>query len=164
MKSSTATSASDSSIEKRLAEFVDKFDPANARLIRQCRVELRKLMPTAIELVYDNYNFFVIGYCTTPRASDCIVSIAAAANGVGISFYQGATLADPDRLLQGSGKQSRFIRVPSIKTLRAPETLALIRAAIAQAKVPLPFTGVGRTVIQSVSSKQRPRRKPESVA
>ncbi|GGY34081.1 hypothetical protein GCM10008098_29300 [Rhodanobacter panaciterrae] len=164
MKSSTATTASDSSIEKRLAEFVDKFEPANAGLIRQCRVELRKLMPTAIELVYDNYNFFVIGYCTTPRASDCIVSIAAAANGVGISFYQGATLADPDRLLQGSGKQNRFIRVPSIKTLRAPETLALIHAAIAQAKVPLPFTGVGRTVIQSVSSKQRPRRKPESAA
>ncbi|OOG60282.1 hypothetical protein B0E48_05955 [Rhodanobacter sp. C03] len=154
------TATSDSNIEKRLAEFIDKFDPANARLIRQCRVELRKLMPAAIELVYDNYNFFVIGYCTTPRASDCIVSIAAAANGVGISFYQGATLADPDRLLQGSGKQNRFIRVPSVKALRSPEVLALINAAIAQTKVPLPPKSAVRTVIQSVSGKQRPRRKP----
>ena len=119
-------------------------------------------MPTAIELVYDNYNFFVIGYCTTPRASDCIVSIAAAANGVGISFYHGATLSDPDRLLQGSGKQNRFLRVPNIKTLRSPEALALINAAIAQAKVPLPLTGAGGTVIQSVSGKQRPRRKTEN--
>ena len=156
------TTASDSNIEKRLAEFIDKFEPASAKLIRQCRVELRKLMPTAIELVYDNYNFFVIGYCTTPRASDCIVSIAAAANGVGISFYQGATLADPDRLLQGGGKQNRFIRVPSIKALRSPEVLALINAAIAQAKIPLPIEGTGSTVIQSVSSKQRPRRKSEN--
>ncbi|OOG38171.1 hypothetical protein B0E51_15140 [Rhodanobacter sp. C05] len=156
------TTASDSNIEKRLAEFIDKFEPASAELIRQCRVELRKLMPTAIELVYDNYNFFVIGYCTTPRASDCIVSIAAAANGVGISFYQGATLADPDRLLQGGGKQNRFIRVPSIKALRSPEVLALINAAIAQAKIPLPIEGTGSTVIQSVSSKQRPRRKSEN--
>ena len=160
MKSSPVTTASDSDIEKRLAEFIDKFEPANAKLIRQCRVELRKLMPTAVELVYDNYNFFVIGYCTTPRASDCIVSIAAAANGVGISFYQGATLADPDRLLQGSGKQNRFIRIPDIKILRAPEVLALINEAIAQAKAPLPLKGAGRTVIQSVSGKQRPRRKP----
>ena len=163
MKSSPVTTAPDSNIEKRLAEFIDRFEPASARLIRQCRVELRKLMPTAIELVYDNYNFFVIGYCTTPRASDCIVSIAAAANGVGISFYQGATLADPDRLLQGGGKQNRFIRVPSIKVLRSPQALALFNAAIAQAKVPLSLTGAGRTVIQSVSAKQRPRRKPEDV-
>ena len=159
MKSSLATTASDSNIEKRLAEFIDKFEPADAKLIRLCHVELRKLMPTAIELVYDNYNFFVIGYCTTPWASDCIVSIAAAANGVGISFYQGATLADPDRLLQGEGKQNRFIRVSSIKTLRSPKALALINAAIAQAKTQLLLKGAGRTVIRSVSSKQRPRRK-----
>src|SRR4051794_30068465 len=164
MKSSPVTTASDSSIEKRLAECIDKFEPANAKLIRQCRVELRKLMPTAIELVYDNYNFFVIGYCTTSRASDCIVSIAAAANGVGISFYRGATLADPDKLLQGSGKQNRFMRVPNAKNLRSPEALAIINAAIAQAKVPLPLKGAGRTIIQSVSSKQRPRRKPENAA
>jgi hypothetical protein len=158
------TTASDSNTETRLAQFIDKFEPASAKLIRQCRIELRKLMPTAIELVYDNFNFFVIGYCTTARASDCIVSIAAAANGVGISFYQGATLADPERLLQGSGKQNRFIRVPSIKTLRSPAVLALINAAVAQAKVPLPLKGAGATVIQSVSGKQRPRRKPDSAA
>lgn len=164
MKSSPVTASPDSNVEKQLTELIDKFEPAKAKLIRECRVELRKLMPTAIELVYDNYNFFVIGYCTTPRASNCVVSIAAAANGVGISFYQGATLADPDRLLQGSGKQNRFIRVPSIKSLRSPEALALINAAIAQAKIPLPLKGAGGTVIQSVSSKQRPRRKPENAA
>jgi hypothetical protein len=159
MKSSAKTTASELDIEKRLSEFIDKFDLSNAKLIRQCRVALRRLMPTAIEMVYDNYNFFVIGFCTTPRASDCIVSIAAAANGVGISFYHGSTLADPDRLLQGSGKQNRFIRVPSIKTLRSAEVVALIQAAIMQAKVPLALKGAGGTVIQSVSGKQRPRRK-----
>jgi len=164
MKTSPATGTSDANIENRLAGFIDKFEAANANLIRQCRVELRELMPTAIELVYDNYNFFVIGYCTTPRASDCIVSIAAAANGVGISFYHGASLADPHKLLQGSGKQNRFIRVSTIKILRSAETLALINAAIAQAKVPLPVKVAGRTIIQSVSGKQRPRRKPEKPA
>ena len=39
-------------------------------------------MPGAVELVYDNYNFLAIGYCSTERASHCIVSLAAAANGV----------------------------------------------------------------------------------
>jgi hypothetical protein len=36
-----------------------------------------------VEIVYDNYNFFVIGFSVTERPSDCILSIAAAANGVG---------------------------------------------------------------------------------
>jgi hypothetical protein len=40
---------------------------------------VRKKLPTAHELVYDNYNFFVIGYSATERPSDAIVSIAAKA-------------------------------------------------------------------------------------
>jgi len=144
---------------KQLAGFIAKFDPANARIIRALRKELRKLLPTAVELVYDNFNFFVIGYSTTERPSDCIVSLAAAANGVGLSFYYGVLLPDPRHLLLGSGKQNRFVRLPDVKTLRSPGVLALVKAAVARAKPPLPPTGGGYTVIKSVSAKQRPRRR-----
>ena len=144
---------------KQLAAFIAKFDPKVAKLIRACRAEVRKLLPTAIELVYDNYNFFVIGYASTERASDAILSIAAAANGVGLAFIQGASLPDPKKLLLGSGKQNRFIRLPSAELLRSPAVLALICAAVAQAKAPLPVSGGGYTVIKSISSKQRPRRR-----
>lgn len=75
--------------EDQLEVFIDKFDSKNASLIRSARKTLRKRLPTANELVYDNYNFFVIGYCSTERPSDCIVSISAAANGVGLSLRQG---------------------------------------------------------------------------
>jgi hypothetical protein len=109
--------------------------------------------------VYDNYNFFVIGFASTERASDTIVSLAAASNGVGLSFYHGATLPDPAKLLLGSGKQNRFIRLPDAKPLESPAVLALIQAAVKQAKNPLKAEGGGYTVIKSVSSKQRPRRK-----
>ena len=47
--------------EAELAGFIDKFTPEMARAIRAVRVALRKRLPTANELVYDNYNFFVIG-------------------------------------------------------------------------------------------------------
>ena len=149
---------------KQLAGFIAKFEPANARLIRECRAAIRRLLPTAIELVYDNYNFFVIGYSTTERPSDCILSIAAAANGVGLSFYDGASLPDPKRLLLGSGKQNRFVRLPNAQSLRSPGMLALIDAAVAQAKPALPASGGGHTVIRSVSAKQRPRRKAQYAA
>ena len=147
------------SCEVQLASFIDKFDPRLAALIRQCRAEVRRLLPTAIELVYDNYNFFVIGYAPTERPSDCIVSLAAAANGVGLSFYYGSSLPDPSNLLQGSGKQNRFIRLPTIEQLRLPAVVQLIRSAAAQGRTPLATAGRGYLVIKSVSAKQRPRRK-----
>jgi len=164
MKSAPRTSTSTVSPSKQLAGFIAKFEPATAKLIRQCRAQVRRLLPTAVEIVYDNYNFFVIGYSTTERPSDCILSIAAAANGVGLSFYYGASLPDPQHLLLGSGKQNRFVRLPTVGTLRSPGVLALIDAAIAQAEPPLPSQGSGHTIIKSVSAKQRPRRKAQNAS
>jgi hypothetical protein len=87
------------------------------------------------------------------------LSIAAAANGVGLSFYYGATLPDPHHLLLGDGRQSRFIRLESSAALARPEVDALIVAAAPQAKTPLPKTGQGQLIIRSISKKQGPRRK-----
>ena len=159
MKSKPQSSAQSASLAKQLAGFISKFEPKIAKLIRACRAEMRRLLPTAIELVYDNYNFFVIGYAPTQRPSDSILSIAAASNGVGLAFLHGASLPDPEKLLRGSGKLNRFVRLPTIDHLRSPAVLALIRAAVAQANKPLPAAGGGYTVIRSISAKQRPRRR-----
>jgi len=153
---STHTAAADA--EARLDGFIAKFEPGHQTLIRAVRQALRQQFPTANELVYDNYNFFVIGYVPTERPSDAIVSIAAAANGVGLCFIHGASLADPHKLLNGAGRQTRFLRLPSASVLKQPEVQALLVAAVAGAKVPLPATGRGKLIIRSVSAKQRPRR------
>jgi len=144
----------------QLRSFIDKFSPEDQRLIRAVRTAMRKRFPTANELVWDNYNFFVIGYSPTERPTDSIVSMAARANGVGLCFIHGASLPDPKKLLLGSGKQTRFIRVESAEKLSHPDVEALIAAAIDQAKVRLPSRKHGRLIIRSVSVKQRPRRKP----
>lgn len=147
------------SAERRLRSFIEKFEPKDQRLIRAVRSAVRKRFPTANELVWDNYNFFVIGYSPTERPADSIVSIAARVNGVGLCFIHGAGLPDPKRLLLGSGKQTRFIRADSANLLTRPDVEALIAAAIDRAKSPLPATGRGRVIIRSVAAKQRPRRK-----
>ena len=160
MKAATKEAAqATASPAQQLEGFIDKFDSKNAALIRSVRKALRKRLPTANELVYDNYNFFVIGYSSTERPSDCIVSVAAAANGVGLAFYYGATLPDPHKLLLGSGSQNRFIRLASAATLARPEVEELIAAAIAQGETPLPASGKGKLIIRSISEKQKPRRK-----
>src|SRR5262249_11924489 len=130
------------------------------RLIRAVRAAMRKRLPTANELVWDNYNFLVVGYSPTERPTDSIVSIAARAQGVGMCFIQGARLSDPKKLLLGSGKQTRFIRLDSARRLAHRDVEALLAAAIDLARVPLPPRGRGRLIIRSVAAKQRPRRKP----
>jgi hypothetical protein len=146
------------SASSQIAAFIAKFDPANAKLIRACRSVMRKRLPMANELVYDNYTFLAIGYGASERASDCVVSLACGSNGISLSFYYGATLPDPDGILLGSGNQNRFVRLPTAATLKAPAVERLLRAALAQAKTPMPTTGRGRTIVKSISAKQRPRR------
>jgi hypothetical protein len=143
---------------KRLAAFIAKFDPAVGKLVRSARTSLRRRLPSAVELVYDNYNALVIGFGPTERASDAIVSLAVYASGVNLYFIEGAQLSDPHRLLKGSGTQGRFIRLEDAAALETPAIATLLSAAVRQAHPPLRMTGHGYTVVKSVSVRQRPRR------
>lgn len=145
--------------EDQLRSFIAKFEPEHQKLIRAVRRVLRREFPAANELIYDNYNFFVIGYSPTERPSDSIFSIAAASNGVGLCFIHGASLPDPKKLLIGGGKQTRFLRLESAAVLDRPEVKSLFNHAVAKSKAPMPTRGRGKLIIRSVSAKQRPRRK-----
>jgi hypothetical protein len=145
--------------EAQLFTFIAKFDSANQKLIRSVRKALRKRLPTANELVYDNYNFFVIGYATTERPSDALLSLAADHKGVAICFLWGAKLPDPHKILTGSGKQVRFLPIQSAADLAQPHAEAVIQAAIDCARNPLPEKGKSKLIIRAISPKQRPRQK-----
>lgn len=143
---------------RQVAGFIAKFDPAVARVLRSARAALRKRYPTAVELVYDNYNALAMGWGGTERATDAFVSLAGTSRGAVLYFIYGKSLPDPKGLLQGNGNRGRFVRLPSAATLQEPAVDALLRAATKQAKAPLPASGRGYTVIKSISAKQRPRR------
>src|SRR5215208_4193287 len=84
--------------ERQVKGFIAKFEPRHQRLIRAVRKAVRNRFPTAYELAYDNYNFFVLGYGPTERPSDCILSMAAGASGVSLCFIRGASLPDPNSI------------------------------------------------------------------
>jgi hypothetical protein len=144
--------------EKQLAAFIAKFDPPMQRLIRAARKRMRAFLPRATEFVYDNYNFFVIGYGPGERPSEAILSLAAQAKGLSLCFLQGAGLPDPAGLLQGRGKVVRSIRLERADLLDSPEVSALMAAARERARVPIPADARPRLLIKSISAKQRPRR------
>ena len=149
--------------EDQLQSFNDRFDPKQQKFIRSVRAAVRKRFPAANELAYDYSSFFVIAYSPTDRGIDAIVSIAARADGVDLYFNHGPQLPDPKKLLLGSGKQARFVRVEAARQLAHPDVEALIAAAIDHASVPLPSEGKGSLIIKTnktIAAKKRPRRRP----
>jgi hypothetical protein len=156
-----------SQAERQLAGFIAKFTPEVAALIRGARKKMRERLPRALELVYDNYNFFVIGYGPSERPSEAIFSLAAQAKGVALCFLQGAGLPDPEGVLRGSGNVVRNIRLESTATPDRTEVRALMKAALERAKVRIGAKSAHQLIIRSVSAKQRPRQaapKPKSPA
>ncbi|HTQ03043.1 MAG TPA: hypothetical protein VMI54_04275 [Polyangiaceae bacterium] len=142
--------------EEQLESFIAKFSPPNQRLIRALRKAVRKLLPNANELVYDNYNFFVIAYCPTEKVSDSFFSIGANKHGANLFFgYNGTKLFDPEHLLQGSASRNRFLRLAAAKDLERAGIRALMASAVETSK-PMHVTK-GRLLIRSISPKQRPR-------
>jgi hypothetical protein len=144
--------------EKQFARFLSKYLPETAAQAEEAIVKLRSILPEAFEMVYDNYNWLVVGFSPTDRPSDAIFSIVVAPRWVTLCFLQGAKLPDPQRLLKGGGKQVRNIRLEDVGTLDKPAVRALIEEAMARAKVRFDGTCERRMIIKSVSAKQRPRR------
>jgi hypothetical protein len=136
---------------------MDSFDPRDQKRIRSVRAAVRTRLPTADELLYDYNGSFVIAYSQSERGSESIVSLAARPDGVRLYFTEGIHLPDPKELLEGSGRQTRFIRVESASELAHPDVEALIVAAIDRASVPLPSEGRGRLVVKTSAAKKRAR-------
>lgn len=141
--------------EAQLKACLAKLDPKQQKLFRSVRTALRKRFPTAHELVYDYGFALVIGYAPTDRGIDAVVAVRASATGVTLYFNQGPHLPDPKRLLQGSGKQTRFIPVESAGQLAQPDVAALFAATLKQAPIPLPAQGKGQLIFKSAGAKKK---------
>jgi len=145
--------------ERRFEGFLAEFEPSIADLGRAAVARLRKEIPSADVMVYDNYNFLVSGFSPNERPSDAVLSIVMGTKGVALCFLQGATLPDPHGILRGSGKLVRNVRVKDIGDFDRPEVAMLLNLALDNARVPFDPRRTGRFYIRSISAKKRPRRK-----
>src|SRR4051812_15040716 len=144
--------------ERELTKFFAKYTPEIASLGRALLKKLRSRLPLAVQMVYDNYNALVIGFGPNDRPSEALLSMVLYPRYISLCFLQGAKLSDPKKLLEGSGKQVRHIRLPDVKTLDKPDVEDLIERAWSVARQSPGADGDGRLIIKSISAKQRPRR------
>lgn len=143
---------------KQLNIFLAKYDPSIARQAKAILAKLRKLVPGAIEMVYDNYNALAIGFGPTDKAGLAILSIALYPRHINLFFLQGKGLPDPAKRLQGHGNQVRFVTLTTPAVLDDPEIRQVLDVALKRAKVTIDPNQKRFLIIKSVSEKQRPRR------
>jgi len=142
----------------QLKSFLAKYTPAMRAEMKAAHAKMRKLVPGAVEMVYDNWNGLVVGFGPTERASEAVLSLIALPDHVTLCFLNGRKLPDPTKLLRGGGNRVRHHRLASLADLDTPPVRALISLAIAQANPPFDPGIKNRLIIKSVSAKQRPRR------
>src|SRR5262245_42391057 len=143
---------------KQLDRFIDRYTPDIAAEARAVLARMRERLPGAVEMVYDNYNALVIGFGPTERPSEAIFSVVVFPRWVTLCFLQGAKVPDPQKRLQGKGKQVRHIRLNIADDLDTPGVRDLITRALEFAPKPIDGTGTGQLLIKCISAKQRPRR------
>jgi len=145
---------------QQLESFLSRYTDDIAEATRQALRHLRRRVPGATEMVYDNYNALAIGFGPSGTPSEVVFSIVAYPRWVTLFFLQGAGLPDPQNLLQGSGVRVRHIVLTTPQVIGSPAVDALIGHALRAAKVAIDPKAKRALVIKSVSPRQRPRRPP----
>jgi hypothetical protein len=141
-----------------LRTFLEAYDPAIARLFFATRGAVLAAAPTAVELVYDAYNAVAVAYSFTERLREAFCHVAAYRGYVNLGFNRGAALADPERLLVGTGTNIRHIRIAALEDVERPGVRRLIRAAAEEGRrMSAGARSRPRAIVRAVhGSKRRP--------
>ena len=148
---------------KDLVRFLQPFDRSIQKLaLAVRRLVLEELAPCH-ESIYDAYNAVTSGYGPTGRLRDNVCHVAVYARHVNLGFHRGAEMADPDRLLQGAGKQIRHITIRTPDDLARPAIRQYLRRARKIGESSSPPSPELKSVISVVKAIYPTRRRPKPV-
>lgn len=111
------------------ADVMGKSPPELQAIAEALRAEIKAADPDAFEeaRVGDN----AVSYGVGPRKmADGYAYLMPQKDRINLGFYQGASLPDPQGLLEGTGKALRHVKVRDLDEL--PALRALISAALAE--------------------------------
>lgn len=94
-------------------------------LIEALRRLIGSVAPEAHEIIYHDAS----GYGPTDSGFDRIVYISVFEKHVNVGFFFGGFLSDPERLLVGSGKRMRHIKIRSLQETETPAITSLLAQA-----------------------------------
>jgi len=63
--------------------------------------------------------------------TDLVCLVGAFSQHVGVEFWRGSTVRDPDHLLEGTGKNIRHVKLRTLEEASSPKLARLVRRAVA---------------------------------
>src|SRR5262249_46333983 len=115
--------------------------------------------PDASESVYRVYTV-AIWFGFTGKMKDMFCYITTSAKHINIGFPRGASMPDPNHVLEGEGKTMRHIKFASQAELERPWVRRYIQASIAQIRVAAAGGGTGKSVVKTSAPAAKRARKP----
>ncbi|HKQ53939.1 MAG TPA: DUF1801 domain-containing protein [Pyrinomonadaceae bacterium] len=117
-------------------DCISQSSPQAQKLARALRKLVADVYPDAVEVPWPNQQ--VIGYGVGPKkATEHFGYIGAHSNHVNLGFNRGSELADPEGLLEGTGKKFRHVKIQKPEDARRPALRELIRQAVRERKLAL---------------------------
>ena len=143
--------------DPQLLGFLEAYDRNIGDLALAVRKIILEEAPDASESVYQVYTV-AIWFGFSGKMKDMFCYIATNAGHVNLGFPRGATLPDPNRVLEGDGKTMRHIKFKSRRDLDRPFVRRYIQAAMEDA-APAGTRGTGKSVIKSTIENSNKRRR-----
>lgn len=103
--------------------YIQKQPQEKQVLLEELRQLVKEIAPELTETVKWGYPSY--GDKTN------VIYLAAQKNHINFGFYQGGSLDDPDKLLEGTGAQMRHIKIKKAEDIKPELFQKLIKAAVA---------------------------------
>ncbi|MGL4279200.1 MAG: DUF1801 domain-containing protein [Albidovulum sp.] len=109
-------------------EDIERLEPQHADVLRRIRALVTTLHPDAFETARKGDRAVSWGFGPKKMSEAYVYAIPYKAH-VNLGFYHGAELADPAKLLSGTGKRMRHLQVKTAPELDNPSISSLILMA-----------------------------------
>jgi len=145
--------------DPQLLSFLTGYDRTIADLALALREIILEERPDASESIYRVYTI-AIWFGFSGKMKDMFCYITTHAGHINLGFPRGATLSDPNRMLQGEGKAIRHIQFKGLSELERPFVRRYNQAAIEQVGTAAAAGGTGKTVVKTGQTVVKKQRKP----
>ena len=114
--------------DKKIDEFLSNYNEEVFTNALKLREILFANLPGIIEQI--DIPAKMIAYCYGQKYSEMICTIIPSKKGLKLGFYKGVDLPDPDKLLEGAGKISRYVEIKSAEQIKSASLKKLIESAL----------------------------------
>jgi len=115
---------------KDVADLLAPHAPEIRNLALAARSFVLRMVPDILEQV--DFKARIIGYAYGPKYADMVCMLMPTKTGVNLGIPYAMELPDPAKLLDGTGKLHRHVKLKNKAHLEDPALKSLFRAAIAR--------------------------------